>query len=333
MNEILLSGTRSSPQREAAARAIGCRARRPARTVRCILALPLLLLSPLPVQAAARLNVVATLPDFTSIAGAVGGDLVQATSLAKGSEDAHFVDPRPSFIRVLNQADVLIEGGADLETGWLPPLVASARNRRILPGQPGRVALASHVQLLEVPSAPVDRSQGDIHAAGNPHFWLDPVNGEKIAAHLADVFARLDPPNAARYQEGRKLFCDRLARKLAEWKRQMEPFRGTRVLTYHKAYEYFAARFELEIVGQIEPKPGLEPSPTHLNALIQRAREQGVKLVLVEPFRARKTAEHVARSIGAKMLILPEKAGGAENVKDYFGLFDYAVAQITGALR
>jgi ABC-type Zn uptake system ZnuABC Zn-binding protein ZnuA len=285
-----------------------------------------------PLALQAKLNVVATLPDFAALAQEVGGDLIKVTALAKGTEDAHFVDARPSFIRVLNQADVLLEGGAELEIGWLPPLVNNARNARILPGKPGRVTLAQGLRLLEVPTAPVDRSQGDVHAVGNPHYWMDPVNGRMIAERLAEVFGELDPPNAARYQENLKKFSDRLSQKLADWTRQMEPYRGTKVLTYHKSYEYFTGRFGLQVVGQLEPKPGLEPSATHINALINRAKEQGVKLVLIEPFRARKTPEHVATAIGAKVLVVPDKVGANEKVQDYLSLFDYAVAQITAAL-
>jgi len=287
----------------------------------------------LPLLGHAKLNVVATLPDFAALAEAVGGDLVKVASLAKGTEDAHFVDARPSFIRVLNQADVLIESGTDLEIGWLPPLINSARNTKILPGQERRVALARGIELLDVPSGPVDRSQGDVHATGNPHYWLDPANGKIIAAHLAAVFARLDPANASAYQTNLVQFTERLDRRLAAWSTRMAPGRGVKVLTYHKSYEYFARRFGLEIVGQLEPKPGLEPSATHINGLIARAKEQDVKLVLIEPFRPRKTPEYVAAEIGAKVIVLPDKVGGHQKVQDYLSLFDYAVEQITAALK
>jgi ABC-type Zn uptake system ZnuABC Zn-binding protein ZnuA len=283
--------------------------------------------------AQAKLNVVATLPDYGAIAEEIGGDKVKVTSLAKGTEDPHFVDARPSFIRVLNQADVLIEGGAELEIGWLPPLVNSARNAKILSDAPGHIVLSRSIRLLDVPSGPVDRSMGDVHPAGNPHFNLDPAIGKVMAASIAETFSKLDSANAASYQANLKKFNDRLDAKLAEWTKAMEPFRGTKVITYHKSFDYFLERFGLVLAGTIEPKPGIEPSPTHINALIPRAKEQGVKLVLVEPNRPRKTPTYVAEAVGAKLVIVPGLVNGAEKAKDYISLFDYDVAQITAALK
>ena len=281
----------------------------------------------------AKLNVVTTLPDFGSIAQEIGGDNVKVTSIARGTEDAHFVDARPSFIRMLNQADVLAEGGADLEIGWLPPLVNGARNAKILADAAGHIILSRGIRLLEVPTGPVDRSMGDVHPAGNPHYWLDPANGKIMAAQFAETFSKLDSANAASYQANLRKFNERLDKRMAEWTKLMEPHRGTKVVTYHKSFEYFAERFGLEVASQLEPKPGIEPSPTHIHALIPRAKEHGVKLVLIEPFRPRKTPHYVAESIGAKLLILPTSVGGHEKVKDYFSLFDYNVSQIIAALQ
>jgi zinc/manganese transport system substrate-binding protein len=281
----------------------------------------------------AALNVVATLPDYGAIAEEVGGDKVKVTSLARGTEDPHFVDARPSFIRVLNRADVLIEGGAEMEVGWLPSLVNNARNPRILGAAPGHVLMSRGIRLLDVPAGAVDRSMGDVHPGGNPHFAHDPVNGGIMASHLAEVFSKLDPANAAAYQSNSERFNERLSSKIAEWTKLMEPFRGTKVVTYHKSYDYFAARFGLEVVGQIEPKPGLEPSPTHINALIPLMKQAGAKLVIIEPNRPRKTPEYLAQSIGGKLVVVPGMVGGHEKIKDYFGLFDYGVAQITAALK
>src|SRR6266576_1086947 len=160
----------------------------------------LLAMALLAATAQARLNVVATLPDFGAIAEEVGGDKVKVTSIARGTEDQHFVDARPSYIRVLNQADVLIEGGAELEIGWLPPLVAGARNQRILSDAPGHVILSRGIRLLEVPTSPVDRSMGDVHPFGNPHFTLDPANGKIIADSIAETLGKVDPANADYYR-------------------------------------------------------------------------------------------------------------------------------------
>jgi ABC-type Zn uptake system ZnuABC Zn-binding protein ZnuA len=281
----------------------------------------------------AKLNVVATLPDYGAIAEEVGGDKVKVTSIARGTEDQHFVDARPSYVRVLNQADVLIEGGAEMEIGWLPPLVNNARNSKILADSPGHVILARTVHLLEVPTVTVDRSMGDVHPYGNPHFSLDPDNGKIIANALAEAFSALDAANAEFYRANARKFNERLEKKLAEWTKQMEPFRGTKVVTYHKSFDYLLERFGLVLAGTIEPKPGIEPSPSYISSLVPRLKSAGVKLVLMESFRPRKTPEYVTQTIGAKLLLLPGSVGGNEKVKDYIGVFDYSVGQIAAALK
>jgi zinc/manganese transport system substrate-binding protein len=283
--------------------------------------------------AQAKLNVVATLPDFGAIAQEIGGDKIKVTRIARGTEDPHFVDAKPSYIRVLNQADVLFEGGAELEIGWLPPLVNNARNARILGDAPGHVILSRGIRLLELPSGPVDRSLGDVHPLGNPHYWLDPGNGKIIAHTITETFSRLDPANAAFYEANLKSFSERIDKKTAEWVKALEPFRGTKVVVYHKSLTYFLERFGLEQVGTIEPKPGIEPSPSYINTLIPRLKSAGVKLVLVEPFRPRKMPTLVAQNVGAKLVLVPAAVGGHEKVQDYFSLFDYDVAQIVAALK
>ena len=287
----------------------------------------------LALAAQAKLNVVATLPDFGSIAQEIGGDKIIVTSIARGTEDPHFVDARPSYVRVLNQADLLLEGGAELEIGWLPPLVNGARNGKILADAPGHVVLSRGIRLLELPTGPVDRSMGDVHPLGNPHYSLDPGNGKIIAATIAEALSKVDAANAAYYEANLKKFNERLDQKIAEWTKALEPYRGTKVVTYHKSLPYFLERFGLELVGTIEPKPGIEPSPSYVNALIPRLKSAGAKLVLVEPFRPRKTPTYVAQGIGAKLVLLPAAVNGHEKAKDYFSLFDYDVAQIIAALK
>lgn len=274
---------------------------------------------------------VATLPDFGAIAEAIGGNRVKVATLARGTEDPHFVDARPSFIRVLNQADLLIEGGADLEVGWLPPLVEGARNKAILRGQKGNLALAAHVRLLDVPDKPVDRSLGDVHPFGNPHFTLDPLNGKAISRAIANKLAELAPANAQFFQANQKMFDERLDRKFAEWRTAMEPLRGAKVITYHKSFDYFLERFGLVLAGTIEPKPGIEPSPTHISALIPQAKTAGVKFVIIEPNRPRRTPEYVARETGANLVALPAQVGAEREIKAYFDLFDYNIRQLTSA--
>ena len=283
--------------------------------------------------AAAKLNVVATLPDYGSIAEAVGSDKVQVTTLARGTEDPHFVDAKPSFIRLLNKADMLIEGGAELEVGWLPTLVSGARNAKILADAPGHVLLAKSIRMLDVPTGPVDRSMGDVHPAGNPHFNLDPANGRAMASAIAEAFTRVDAANATIYQRNSKQFVDRLETKLSEWSKLLAPYRGTKVVTYHKSFDYLLDRFGFELAGTIEPKPGIEPSPTHVNALIPKMKSAGVKLILCEPNRPRKTPAQLAEATGAKVVLLPGLVGGVPAANDYFALFDYNVRQLTEALK
>jgi zinc/manganese transport system substrate-binding protein len=295
-----------------------------------LLSLLLLLISGLAAQA--KLNVVATLPDFGAIAEVIGGEHVKVTTIARGSEDPHFVDARPSFVRSLNQADVLIEGGAELEVGWLPPLLQAARNGKILADAPGHLIVSRHVTLIDVPTGQIDRSMGDVHPGGNPHYWLDPVNGKAIAGAIAETFAKLDPPRASDYRGNAQSFSDQIDKKLLEWEREMQPFRGTKMITYHKSFDYFARRFGLEIIGQLEPRPGLEPTASHINSLTLRAKEEGVKLILIEPFRRRGTAAQTASNIGAKLLIFPDKVGATEKASDYLALFEQQVALIREAL-
>jgi zinc/manganese transport system substrate-binding protein len=281
----------------------------------------------------AKLNVVASLPDFGAIAQEIGGDKVKVTSIARGTEDPHFVDARPSFIRILNQADVLLEGGAEMEIGWLPTLINNARNNKILGDAPGHVILSRGVRLLEVPTAPLDRSMGDTHPHGNPHFWLDPLNGKIMASSITETLSKLDPPNAAYYQANLQGFNERIDKKLVEWTKALEPYRGTKVVTYHKSLTYFLDRFGFELVGTIEPKPGIEPSPSYINGLIPRLKAAGAKLLLVEPYRPRRTPAYVAQGTGAKLVLLPAAVNGHEQARDYVSLLDYDVASIVAAMR
>jgi len=279
--------------------------------------------------ARAELKVVASLPDFGAIAKAIGGEQVDVTTIARGSEDPHFVDARPSFVRVLNKADLLIEGGADLEAGWLPTLVTAARNAKIQGTGKGHLVLSRHVKLIDVPTAPVDRSMGDVHPTGNPHYWLDPRNGKIIAERIAASLSDLDPKNGEMYRRNVAAFTKKLDDKWPEWEKRLESLRGAKIITYHKSYEYLAAAFGLEVIAQLEPKPGIEPSATHIAQLVQRAKEAGVKFVIVEPYRPRRAAEQVAEAVGARMVVLPDKSGSTPEAKDYFSLFEAIVSRLT----
>jgi zinc/manganese transport system substrate-binding protein len=282
--------------------------------------------------AAAKLNVVATTPDLAALAREIGGDAVEVKALAKPTEDPHFVDAKPSHIVTLNRADVLIEGGAELELGWLPPLLESARNDRIAPGAPGRIVASTGIAMLEIP-ATFDRSKGDVHPYGNPHFLLDPLNAKIVAAQMADHFAKVDPAVAATVRANLQRFNATLDSKLAEWQRQLAPYRGAKIVTYHKDFVYLAARFGLEVAATLEPKPGIAPSPAHLATVISTMKAQQVRVILVQPYQNRRTAETVARQTGATVLDIPQQPGAIKNTESYFALMDYMVSTLATGLQ
>ena len=281
----------------------------------------------------AKLNIIATTSDLGAIAREIGKDKVEVTNLAKPTEDPHFVDAKPSFIVKLNKADMLIEGGLHLEIGWLPNLVVGARNQKILTGNPGYLIASMGVHPLEVPDPSADRSLGDVHPMGNPHFMLDPINGKIVATHICDRLCQIDAANCNYYKDNLNGFTKRMDLKLSEWQKMLEPFSGTKIVTYHRTFPYFVKRFNLNVVGELEPKPGVPPSPTHINNIIQMMKNDGVKLVIIEPFRERKTPEFVASQTGAKVVAFPIMAGGQKETEDYISLFDYTVNQIVSALK
>ena len=274
-----------------------------------ILALALFGISP---GAADKLQVVATLPDLGAIAAEVGGAAITLNTLAQPSEDPHFVDPKPSFAKLLNKADLLIEGGADLEVGWLPPLIQGARNPKILPNQPGRFAASEGLEMKERPTGPVDRSQGDVHPAGNPHFLLDPLNASVVARNLAERMGKLQPSSAATFRGNAATLEKHVSAHMNEWNKTMTPLKGAKVITFHRSFTYLLDRFGLELFDTIEPKPGIEPSATHIAGLINRAKNAGIKAVIVEENRPRKTPERVAKEIGAPLVIVKHMPASAE---------------------
>jgi ABC-type Zn uptake system ZnuABC Zn-binding protein ZnuA len=281
--------------------------------------------------AAGQVRVVATTPDLGALAREVGGAAVEVSVLAKPTEDPHFVDAKPSLIVTLNRADLLIEGGAELEIGWLPALLQSVRNTRIAAGAPGRVSASLGVTMLEVP-ATFDRSRGDVHALGNPHFMLDPLNARLIATQIADHLAQVDPASAAQYAANLQRFDDRLEAKLTEWQGRLAPFRGAPIVTYHRDFVYLAERFDLEVAATLEERPGIAPSPAHLAQVISTMRARNARVILVQPFQNRRTAETVARQTGATVLDMPQQPGVAPNTDTYFALMDHLVGTLAGAL-
>ncbi len=293
---------------------------------------PLFVLALAAIPAYAKINVVVTTPDLASIAQAVGGKAVAITTLTRPTEDPHFVDARPSFIVKLNRADALIEGGALLEIGWLPPLMEGARNAKIEAGAPGRILANEGIEMLEVPST-LDRSKGDIHAAGNPHFVVDPANAIIIARHFADAFAKLDAHNAATYQANAKAFIDELSAKLVEWQKLLAPYKGTSLVAYHNTWVYFARRFGLVIDTFLEPKPGIPPTPAHLAEVITKMKAQKIRAIIVEPYQNRRTAETVAADTGATVLDFTQFPGGVKGTDGgYIPMMDYLVNTLAKVL-
>ncbi|PYL50067.1 MAG: zinc ABC transporter substrate-binding protein [Verrucomicrobia bacterium] len=302
------------------------------RHYRCRLQVFVAALSLFPVIAQAKLNVVATLPDLGSLAREIGGDNVNVTVLAKPTEDPHFVDARPSFVVALRSADVLIDGGAELELGWLPPLLQNARNAKLDVGKPGRVQASQGVRLMNVPTN-VTRAAGDVHALGNPHFGVDPIIAKAIAQHIAQSFSALDPANAATYDANYKKFEAAINARLQQWGTTMLPFRGQHVAAYHDSWPYFGHRFGLEIDIFLEPKPGIPPSPSHLAEVIRQMKAQKIKAIIVEPYHDRKIAERVASATGAQVVDFAQYPGALPNTDGYIKLIDALVSRLAAALK
>ncbi len=295
-------------------------------------ALALMAIASIGSSASGQIRVVATTPDLASVAREIGGDRVSVVALAKPTEDPHYVDAKPSHIVTLNRADALIEGGAELELGWLPPLLENSRNARISAGAPGRIVASEGVKMLEIPTS-FDRSKGDVHSMGNPHFMIDPVTVKIIARNIADHFTQIDPRSAATYRENLARFNTKLDAKFAGWQQRLATYRGAKIVTYHKDFVYLAQRFGLSIVDELEPKPGIAPSPAHLAQVIGKMKATNANVILVQPFQNRRTAETVARQTGAAVLDVPQQPGAAANTTTYFDMMDNIVNTLAGGLR
>jgi len=282
--------------------------------------------------AQAKLNVVATTGDLGSIAKEIGGDKIEITTLGKPTEDPHFVDAKPSFIVKLNHADVVVEGGAELEIGWLPALLDQARNGKIATGAPGHISCATGVPLIDVP-ATLDRSRGDIHAAGNPHYIVSPSNAKIVARNIADGLSAIDPKSADVYQANLKKFDDEIDAKLVEWHKTLAPFQGQSVVAYHDSWPYFAKEFGLKIDLFLEPKPGIPPSPAHLAEVIGKMKGENARVIIVDPYLNRKTADTVAAHTGAQVVEVTQFPGGIKGTEDgYIQMEDYLVNSLAKAL-
>jgi ABC-type Zn uptake system ZnuABC Zn-binding protein ZnuA len=321
-------------------------------------ALELLLLSSPP-------NVVATLPDLAAIARSVGGPGVDVTAIASPIQDPHFVDPKPSYVVKLRDADVLLVNGLQLEIGWAPPLLAGARNPKVHAGAPGHVDCSRGVPVIEVPIGEVTRAQGDVHPLGNPHYLLDPLNGIIVAHTVAEALGRADPENANAYAAREKAFSrallerlygaslvaeigegklvrlarsgelypfleeNRLSDRLGGWARDMRPLRGKKIVFFHKSFSYFADRFGITVADHVEQKAGIQPGPGHLASLIERMRKEQITVLGTHAFYDGKVARLVAEKAGAELVVLPLASDGEEG--DYFDLFDAIVERFVRA--
>jgi zinc/manganese transport system substrate-binding protein len=263
--------------------------------------------------ARAKVKVVSTIPDLAAIASEVGGAWVEVSALVRPTQDPHALDAKPSFIVILNRADLLLLVGLELEAGWLPPLLVGARNGDIQRGADGYLDCATLIPPLEVQAA--DRAKGDIHPGGNPHYWIDPRNGVRLARGIAARLGSLDPEHAADYARGADAFAQRIEAKIRGWQERLAPLRGSRVVVYHRSWVYFLDFAGLEEVGALEPKPGIPPSPDHVAGLIRKVQGLGVKLVLQESFYPTQLSSLFARKSGAQLKVLPTMvgAGGAES--------------------
>ena len=280
--------------------------------------------------AAGKLNVVGSTQDMASLAREVGGDKVNVDAIAQGYQDPHFVDPKPSFLLRLQKADLLVVVGRHLELGWLPPLLTQSRNPKIQVGQAGYLDASLTCEILEIPTGEVTRAMGDVHPVGNPHYWLDPDNGRRIAKAIQQKLAALDPANAAYFAQRYEDFDRRVVEAEKRWTAKMAPYKGREVVTYHNSWPNFTKQFGLKVVGYIEPKPGIPPTPSHTLDLIGFMKSHNVKLILVEPYFDMRTPQSIARQVGGEVADLMPSVGGVKEIKNYFDLFDYDVNLLVG---
>jgi zinc/manganese transport system substrate-binding protein len=284
-------------------------------------------------DAAAAVRVVTTTEGLAALAREAGGDKVDVQSLGRAGQDPHFVDPNPTLALKLRQADLLVDVGLDLEAGWLPSLVDQSRNAAIQPNGSRRLTAARFVRVLDAPRGPVDRSMGDLHPAGNPHFLPDPRAALAVANAIADKLARLDPANAAHYEARRADFGRRIEADLARWKPLLAALRDRPVVAHHPTLSYLLDWTGLRAVAYLEPRPGVPPPPSHLAEVVGIVKAQGVKALLVESYYDRRSAELVARHTGARVVVLPGDVGAASETATYEAYVERLLAIVSQAVE
>ena len=280
----------------------------------------------LSLHAEATVKVVTTLPDLADLTQQIGGDRVKVDFIVRGNQNPHFVELKPSYMMKLKAADVFLTIGMELEL-WAPQIIDGSRNTSL-----DVVDLSKRINKLEVP-ARLDASQGDVHRFGNPHYWLDPRNVRAMVEEIIGALAKASPNDEQFFKANAEAYLKRLDTKIAEWNLKMKPFRGSKIVTFHKSWSYFADWLGLVIAGQVEPKPGIPPSPSHTAELIQLVRTGNIKAIIVEPFYDTSAPEQIARSTSAKVLQLPTSVGGADAAKDYVSMMDYNIETLAAALK
>jgi len=283
-------------------------------------------------QADRKLRVVATIPDLKSLVEAVGGDLVEVDALTRGTQNFHEAEVRPSMMLKLRRADALVENGADLDA-WADMAVLGANNANIARGAAGRIEISRGIPLLEVPSVRVDRSMGDVHPLGNPHFSLDPGLAPIITQNIVDGLARISADDRPAFERNRQAFLARLDREMERWTKLMEPVKGAKVVAYHPDVIYFLTRFGLVQVATLEDRPGIPPSPQHLVQILRLMKADGVKVILVEPWNDFKLAQRVADEAGAKAIVFATAVGAVKGADNYIAAIDYNVNTLAEALK
>lgn len=292
-----------------------------------------LLVSATAANGRAGINVVTTTEDLAALVREIGGDRVSVEAIARGYQDPHFVEAKPSFIVRLHNADLLVVVGRELEAAWLPPLITQSRNAKIHPGAAGYLDASLTSEIVDIPTGQITRAMGDVHPLGNPHYWLSPANGRRMAKAIQDKLTSLQPADAQHFAQRFADFDRRLAAAEKRWKTAMAPYKGLKIVTYHRSWTNFANEFQLDVVAYIEPKPGIPPSPAHTLSLIQEMKRQGIRIILVEPYFDLKTPNSIARETGAMVVVMPPSVGGVKEASDYISLFDYDIDLLVAAIK
>lgn len=285
-----------------------------------------------PVFSADILNIVTTTSDLADLAKQIGKDKVKVVSLSKGTQDPHYVEPRPSMVIQVKNADILIRIGMDLDS-WVQSLIDASRNSDVMYGGIGYIDASAKINKLEIPKGKVDASMGDIHIYGNPHYWLDPENAKAILKQILDKLSELNPNQSEYFKKNYDEYLRNLDSTIMKCQEKIKQYRGTAVVTYHNTWPYFTKRFGLEIVDFVEPKPGIPPNPSHIISLVEKMKREKIKVIIIEPYYNLKIAESIAKDVGAKIIVLPTLTGGIKGVETYLDLFEYNIDKLIEAFK